>query len=209
MDNENQPIVISYLRLRKLLGTLGILLPVFLVVGVALFSADDHFQPSISDYYHTDMRDVFVGFMIGFSFFLFTYSGYKGDRIFTALAGIAAMGVAFFPTAEEGADCNLICTIHFICGVVFFLVLSIISFFLFVKSDQLPEDLGEKKKNRNRIYRICGIIMFICLVIMALYFQIFEDDWPKTTIFWGETIALWAFGVSWLVKGEAISILND
>jgi putative copper export protein len=61
---------------------------------------------------------------------------------------------------------------------------------------------------RNRIYRICGAAMAVCIVLMALYFilpgSIGGPLSRYNAVFWLETIAIVSFGISWLVKGEAI-----
>ena len=63
-----------------------------------------------------------------------------------------------------------------------------------------------RKKIRNTVYYVCGFIMLGCVLGIGLYFLVLEsertEDW--NLVFWCETIALMAFGVSWLVKGEII-----
>jgi hypothetical protein len=82
-------------------------------------------------------------------------------------------------------------------------LLACISLFLFTKSK------GRKTKQkiiRNRIYRIAGIIILVSISLIAVYH--FGDYGTTNTnlkpIFWLETIALFAFGSSWLIKGEII-----
>ena len=59
---EDKDFVTSYLNLRKAVGWLGILLPIVLAVGFAVFGAafgrDDPFPDSISAYYYTIMDTV-------------------------------------------------------------------------------------------------------------------------------------------------------
>jgi uncharacterized membrane protein len=204
MANNNNTHVISYLTLRKLLGGLGISLPIILVVGAAVAPDVEAFQSSISQYYHTPLRDVFVCILTSFGLFLFTYKGYESkDDWASNLAGICALAVAFFPTSIGECE-EFACRIHFISASLFFLLLSYIAYFLFTKSDKDEADRTKEKRMRNRIYRICAFTMVGCLILLALYFFLFETQWPKTTAFWLETIALWAFGVSWLVKGKTI-----
>jgi len=199
MSHDN--LVISYLTLRKLLGGLGIALPIIMVVGAAIASGTDAFQPSISQYYHTPMRDIFVCILTSFGIFLFTYKGYPEDRWPSNLAGVAALCVAFFPTSV--GDCEaFVCRVHFVSAAAFFLLLAYISYFLFTKTHPHNKQLTPQKKTCNQIYRICGVIMAGCILLLAIYFFFLEDQLPKTTAFWLESVALWAFGVSWLVKGK-------
>jgi hypothetical protein len=47
--------------------------------------------------------------------------------------------------------------------------------------------------------------MIICLIAIAIYMNFIQNDNSQSSfVFWAETIALVAFGVSWLTKGEAI-----
>ncbi len=54
---------------------------------------------SISGYYYTDMRNIFVGTLCALGVFLVAYRGYDGvDESITNVAGFAAIGVALCPT---------------------------------------------------------------------------------------------------------------
>ena len=47
--------------------------------------------------------------------------------------------------------------------------------------------------------------MLACLIIILVYKILQKENTHETSIvYWGETVALVAFGVSWLTKGEAI-----
>jgi hypothetical protein len=95
--DENQ-LVISYLCLRRFVGWIGTLLPIVLLVGVVISSTQAR-PDSISGYYYTDMRNVFVGALCALGAFLGAYDGYdKVDRWITDIAGFCAIGVAFCPT---------------------------------------------------------------------------------------------------------------
>ena len=132
--------------------------------------------------------------------FLFFYSGYdKIDNLFGNLAGVFAIGVACIPITK-GPQLDTKGIIHYVCAILFFITLIIFSTILFVKSDKIQEKTAQKTL-RNRIYRICGIVMIICLLTIALQEPL---GLPKVIVFWGETVALFMFGVSWLTKGEAL-----
>ncbi|MHC1705386.1 MAG: hypothetical protein AB9846_15880 [Tenuifilaceae bacterium] len=59
LNKGNNSIIISYKALRRLIGILGILLPVICIIGGFWF-AKDPVQQSISLYYYTNMRDFLV-----------------------------------------------------------------------------------------------------------------------------------------------------
>lgn len=196
--------LISYLTLRKTLGILGIILPVILPFGVFLFSTEKA-QDSISHYYYTVMGDVFVGILWAFGLFLFTYEGYRktkndkiSDNVITNIAGILAIGIALFPTHPHppASSPGWIGAVHLICAALFFLILGGISLFIFTKSPL--------KKKQNRVYKVCGWIIWLCLLILLVYFLFFQNSWPRMTVYWVELVMLWAFGMSWIVKGKAL-----
>ena len=95
---DGNQLVISYLYLRRFVGWIGTLLPIVLLVGVAISSAQAR-PDSMSGYYYTDMRNVFVGALCALGAFLGAYDGYDCvDRWITNVAGFGAIGVAFCPT---------------------------------------------------------------------------------------------------------------
>jgi hypothetical protein len=65
-------LVISELTLRKAIGLLGVPLPVILALGCWLRGGCTTFESSISAYYGTDMRDVFVGVLLAIALFMFS-----------------------------------------------------------------------------------------------------------------------------------------
>jgi hypothetical protein len=192
----------SYLALRKAVGWIGILLPFILMLGVFIIFKGEIIQKSISHYYHSGMGDVFVGTLCAVALFMFFYSGYdKWDDWAGNVAAIFAIGVAWFPATEAGAS-DLTGKIHFTCAALFFLTLAIFSLFLFTRKGSNPTP---QKLTRNRIYIVCGIIMITCLVAIAIYLNfIHNDNQGSGFVFWAETIALVAFGVSWLTKGGTL-----
>jgi hypothetical protein len=211
--NTNQDLVISYLALRRGVGILGIALPVVLVIGTLFISTCNTIQPSISDFYYTRMGNFLVGSLCAVGLFLFSYKGYeKKDKIAGKLASLFAVCIAFFPTGgpDASSSCNFlhrnsdswVSTIHDISAAAFFITLAYFSLFLFTIKSATPQKLM-----RNRIYKICGYTILSCIVLLLLYFNIkplqtaLKDYKP---VFVLETVALWAFGFSWLTKGEAI-----
>ena len=59
-QKSDYPYVLSYLDLRRWVGTIGIALPFVLIFGKLIFEGGG-LLPSISAYYYSVMRDVFVG----------------------------------------------------------------------------------------------------------------------------------------------------
>lgn len=192
----------SYMALRRAVGWIGILLPFVLMFGLSVLFKERPVLRTISLYYHTGMRDVFVGAICAIALFLFFYRGYdKWDNLAGNLAGFFALGVALFPTAKGGPQ-NWAGIVHLICASFFFIILAGFSIFLFTRKGSRPT---RQKRSRNRIYVICGSVMIASLVSIIVFF-IFTDFVHSRSrfIFWAETIALVAFGISWLTKGGAL-----
>ncbi len=209
---SDQPLVFSYLELRKAIGVLGIGLPFVLSIGAAIIFRTG-IQSSISAYYHTGMGDVFVGILCVIGFFLFSYRGYRHERcdnIAGNLACVFAVGVALFPVApDEGATscAGIVGWVHIAFAMLFFSTLTYFSLFLFTKTDPQKEP-KPRKLLRNKIYKACGYTMGSCIVLIAVYFFL-QDTLAShlkayNPIFWLEALAILAFGISWFTKGEAI-----
>jgi len=193
-------VIVSYLTLRKVVGTLGMALPVVVAIWGFALQHRVELLPSISDYYGLRTRDAFVGILCTIAWFLFTYRGYeRSDDLAGNCACIFALGVALFPVSGSRVEH----VIHFLAAAALFLVLAYFALFLFTKSSGFET---HAKLLRNRVYRVCGVVMLVCIGLIAAY-QIAPTSptlarWNP--VFWLETIALWAFGFSWFVKGEAI-----
>ena len=214
--------VLSYLKLRQTIGFMGILLPIVLFFIPLIFTPCKEMQPSISHYYYTSLHIVFVGMLCVLGAFLITYRGVeKYENPLSNLAGICCWGVATFPTPfdtdfKEGCGCQLVSLLHkmppavgythFISATMMLLCFAAISFFIFPKHDNKAIDpIDPKKTLRNRIYRTCATIIIISILIIAYFDFVLkhqqEGTWLDYTTFIFETTSLWAFGLSWLIKG--------
>lgn len=68
-NHENLQII-SYLTLRTLIGSFGVLLPIVLAVGGLISTGSLTLESSISSYYETSMRNEFVGILFVLRFFV-------------------------------------------------------------------------------------------------------------------------------------------
>lgn len=215
--------MINTVRLRCMLGWLGILLP-WIVVLLYL-----EFPGSISEtYYKAKTITPFMVILGSSAFLLMSYKGYdKIDDIVNTLSGVCALGICAFPcytytmaglnVGTFGVPIDISETIHVISAILFFTLLSINSLFLFTKTGEkrvfdgnilhyiknlfkTPTTAGENKKKRNIIFRVCGIGMISSFLIMLLpYFRI--QTWLV------EAIALFFFGISFLTKANRYKFL--
>ncbi len=199
---SSEGLVISYLTLRRAVGTIGMAFPFVLAIGaVALEGAA--LQDSISDYYGTAMRNVFVGLLFAIALFLYSYRGYeKVDERAGKVACFSAIGVALFPTTSQTLWVH---RAHFTFATSLFLTLSYFSLFLFTKTDPTKPPTAEKKK-RNKVYVVCGVLMLAAIGMAALCIltPLGAAIANVRPVFWLESIALEAFGISWMTKGEAL-----
>lgn len=198
-------LIVSYLTLRKVIGVLGVALAGLCVASGIIFGTGA-VESSISAYYLTNMRDLFVGVLVTAGAFLLTYTGYdRTDNVLSSIAGVAAIGVAIFPMAYTapgnifGLGMPFVGILHYIAAAVFFIALAYISYFQFTKGSSDTR----KKRQRNLVYRISGIVMFGFLVLVGLEAAL-PIDGGYYFILIAEAIMLIAFGASWFVKGEAI-----
>lgn len=227
-DQPKADLVLSFTRVRTALGILGMSLPIVLVLGGILDQprmdvATGRIEPTISDFYHTTYRDIFVGTLCAIGVFLISYRGYrreKGDWIdddwLATTAGIGAFGVAFFPNEGGGANVvsmtqrligtDLTPILHYLSALVFFTSLAAFCFVKFARTCSM---------GRRKIYIACGwgIVAALILTAIAVIFKRFVGGAGKdivldyNLIFWFEALGIWAFGLSWLVKSKADLIM--
>ena len=198
--SSNNRVFVSFVTLRRVVGVLGMALPVVVALWGFYFLGGIEIQSSISGYYGLRTRDDFVGILCVIAWFFFAYRGYeRKDDIAGDLACLFALGVAFFPNDGQAWER----VVHFASAAALFLVLSYFSLVLFTKSGPTRTP---QKKIRNRIYRVCGVIMLVCIISIGLYSWLLDDTVVSRVnpVFWLESLMLWAFGISWFVKGETL-----
>jgi hypothetical protein len=242
---EKNQLIVSYLVLRQAVGWVGTLLPVVLVVGNAISSTASR-PDSMSGYYYTDMRNIFVGALCALGVFLGAYNGHDNvDRWMTNIAGFGAIGVALCPTkpavcAASAGACpassvprlstsqQVVGDIHLVFAAVTFIALALMAL-RFAKAGKTPPGLGLMDRilfglgfgkpggggqprpyaADDIVYRASGITILSC-VLLAVASNLLPASvnahWPLLFIF--EAIAVFAFGVSWFVKGQTIQAIR-
>ena len=215
----------SYLGLRRGLGLLGLSLPLVLL-GVTFTSAGLDLQPSISAYYYIPhLGQLMVGVLWAIGIFLIYYQGYPTiplsfrrlppwisrhltDANLTTLAGIGALVTAILPTCKTRHPCDImvIAGFHLVGSVTFLLTLAVLSIWSFTETDKPSTKLLPEKRRSNTVYRICGWTIIACLVgcAIALIADIPAIGPIINPVVWLESIAILAFAISWLVKGDAL-----
>lgn len=223
----------SYRIIRLAVGFLGLLLPIILIVEEAAFLRGGvQVRGSLSAYYHSPMQDAFVGCLCVIGFMLATYMGGETrtwDFWVSTLAGIAVLGVVFFPTSRPPGEASsgpcgspkaLGCSpvestlgehqtavVHATCAIVFIICLAIMSL-LFGMAEVVTDNDGSTSSGHRVQGRIRNPVLFwthnaLALVILAAGAWAFwgAQEASLKPLYIGEVAAVWAFGISWLLAG--------
>jgi hypothetical protein len=201
------PVVLTYLALRKAVGAVALALPFALAIPWYLLR-DGLIESSISSYYYTGMRNLFVGSLCAIAMFMLCCRGYdRRDEVAGVLSSVFALGVAFFPTSPDTCASSLqtrIGTVHYAFAALLFLTLAYFCLVLF-KMTSADKEPTLQKRQRNRVYTVCGYAILASLGLLLLLrvaLNIQHLIGTVGTAFVFETTSLLAFGVAWLVKGE-------
>lgn len=196
----------TYLSLRYGTGIITLCFPVLvwlagLVGGVGL-------QSSISAYYWADgyspspVRVWFIGVLFALASFFYLYKGFTArENIAFNLAGLFAIGVAYFPTPWGCAtECPKF-TVHGFCAVSAFACLVYVVWFC--SSDTLAElkDPALEEKYKARYRRISLVMAASPLAAFALNAFLGR---PGALLFFVESCGLWAFAYYWWVKNDEL-----
>jgi hypothetical protein len=201
------PVVLSYLALRKAVGAVALGLP--FAVSIPLLILGNHMiESSISGYYYTGMRNLFVGSLCAIGMFMLCCRGYdRKDEVAGMFSALCAVGVAFFPTRPEGdatSSQRVEGTVHYIFAALLFSTLAYFCLALF-RMSAANKTMTRKKVQRNMVYSACGVVIIASIGVIAVvkllqFIHVLENVGP--TVFCFETTALLAFGTAWLIKGE-------
>lgn len=208
----------SQYRLRKAIGVLGVLLPVLLL------ATHGSLLHSMSHYYYTPATVFFISILFAFGLILIAYKGHPpvdkeliSDDRATTLAGLSILIAVIVPAGSDGslgpvpfqehpylfghkAD-GFTNTVHLLTAGLFLVILGYMSYSKFVLSPWISD-------SRKNLYKWCGLIVWACVAILILIllaentFNFDFNDYIPGHVFWFECIALWAFGLSWMLKGK-------
>jgi hypothetical protein len=188
---------LSYRNMRAITGYVGLTLPVVLLLaGVA----DGHIESSLSAYYYTKVGNVFTGALCVIGVFLLAYrlTALAIDNFATTLAGIFALGVAFFHAAPDNATLSQLrlADVHLACATALFILLGAISLFLF------PRDIVDQKWRANW-YMALGALIWLSIVLMPALNWLAGSFYDNDHVFFIlETVCVMAFAVSFILKGH-------
>lgn len=181
------------------------LFPLLLFFGGLLHGVE--WQDSMSAYYYATVGDAtpamrvwFIGLLYALGAFLFLYKGFsKLEDWSLNFAGIFAVGVARFPMPwPAGSGSNL--NIHYICAVLMFICVGIVTLFCTNQTLELVAD-PKKRKMFSIGYRIAGSSMVFLPIIFCLYNEFLPELAERShQVFWLEAVCIWAFALYWFIK---------
>jgi hypothetical protein len=210
-DNEPR-YVRSYVFTRFAIGVLGVLLPpVLVLLEPALFDGLPAPRGSLSAYYYSGLREVFVGGLWAIGVFLVVYKflDFSWESLLSSLAGVAAVLVAIFPTERPGDGVTLtpfqvklgedtVTAIHYGSAIAFIaLLIPIVLFF--------ARDEGQREHRSWQGFHTISAAFILFGAALAGFAGI--TGGPDKGVLYGEWIAIWAFGASWLSKGAEWKVL--
>lgn len=206
MESDNK--VFDYRTLRLLMGIIALFMP----IAVVIFS--NKALSSISASYYTDSRDIFVGALFIVGAFLLAYNGHETNQaIASKVAAIAAFCVAYFPTSCDVCEATVETYIHYLSAITLFSILAYFCFVFFRK--KIKDSLG-KELLRSRIYFLCGSLMTACILMLILVFLLIKFGIISQElvdrlhiVYFGEWIAMTAFGIAWIVAGKSFKFFVE
>jgi hypothetical protein len=220
-EGDAKRYVRSYLLLRVMIGVIGIGLPFALVLIDGGWLGGSPFpRNSLSAYYYSGVRELFVGSLCAIGVFLVAYkvAEVNLDNTLSLLAGMAALGVAFFPTDRPRDSIPLtplqdklgetaVATVHYGSAAVFIISLGVISFCFGLREGARPPVPGNRPPAFWRAFHwaCAGVIALALLFVLVT--EVFSVG-PRESLLIGEALSVWAFGVSWLWKGLEVDMLR-
>lgn len=209
----------SYVFTRFGIGVLGVLLPVALVLlEPALFSGLPAPRGSLSAYYYSGVREVFVGglWAIGVFLIIYKFLDFSWESLLSSVAGVAAVLVAVFPTERPGDGIPLnpfqvkfgegvVSGIHYATAGTFIVLLVPITLLFALKEGKRADNgsrfSGEFWRGFHSVAAVCILAGAVLAAVAGI------TGGPDRGVLYGEWIAVWAFGISWLAKGAELDVL--
>lgn len=216
----------TYLSLRVGVATLGIALPLLLLVGGS--AAGIPWQPSMSAYYHATpqapgpslepcpvagtpaglpagtMRNVFVGILFAVGAMLYVNKGFsKRENWALNIAGVTAFGIALFPMSwcESASRFSL----HGTFALAFFASILFVCEFCSSQTLRWLRDDVQRRRFRNAYH---AIAVLMAVSPLAAFVANLTGSGQSHFIFFAEAFGILSFVIFWLVKSYEIRLIS-
>lgn len=215
----------TYFTLRLALGVLALSLPLALYVG-GWWLQGIRLQPSISAYYHSDVRDIMVGMLCAIGCGLIAYKGFSRREDWALnLGGVLACCIALFPMnpadalaciqpgcvgecleqslrLDRTADVAITSKLHYPAAMSFYVVLGFVM--IFCSHSTLHLVPAKERRWYLAAYPTLGVLFVGSMVAVYMLLNSFaptateecRDRWK----FWVEVAGIASFAAFWLVK---------
>ena len=183
---------------------------------------------SISASYYTEAHDVFVGALFIIGALLVGYQGHtKLEMVVSKLGAFAAFIVATYPTACDKCENSIESTIHYAAAAILFGATAYFCLGPFrmgamdkktsgereavnaieTEKKRAEEQKAKEAKERIVFYWVCGLVIVACLLgaFLSNFVMTNETRQSLQFVYRVEWIALWTFGLAWLVAGKVIT----
>lgn len=202
----------TYRCLRTVMVVVAVALPFGLLIAAGFIGP----KPSMSAFYHSEMRNVFVGCVFALGVCLYIYKGYNSlENHCLTVAGFSLFGVALAPTSapsaannsEYSANWNLP-WLHNTSAILFFSMIAVVCIFarnhgLYTSSEDHGV-LGPVRYNRRYAawYNATATVMVLVLVVgLTLWLR---NRFNDGALFWLEACAIWTFAAYWILKSHEL-----
>jgi hypothetical protein len=211
----------TYLLLRVVVGVVGILLPPFLIVlDSRIFQDVPESRGSLSAYYYSGGREIFVAALVLMGTVLGTYKIFERnlDNLCSALAGLAAVAIALFPTGlpsdttvptplQRELSVEWVERIHYGAAATLIVLLGVVSITFGIREGNRDPKKTQKLSpyEWRRYHFLCAAIVFAALATYVVAKVTVEL--PNLLLF-AEWAAVWAFAASWFAAGWEWPVLR-
>jgi hypothetical protein len=158
------------------------------------------------------MRNILVGALCVLGVFLLLYDvSVRVDRWITNAAGVGVLGVAFLPGSPDvphlTTSQEVIGNLHVFFAAIAFVALSV-TMWRFAAAVSDGPDAPPPSPRAALFYRASACVMlgFVILSGVAILLPVSVQN-TTLAIYLCEALAIFTFGISWLVKGRALDPL--
>lgn len=158
---------------------------------------------SISGFYYTPARGLFVGTVVAIGVALMAYRGYtRGENVLLNAAGGLAVVVALCPTVDPGLPGRTVGNLVHAGAALAFFALAALSIMVYGHKTISALPRPEVRRLYRTIYRVLTVMVVLFPAAALLLAWAVESS---AALFAVETAALSAFAAFWLVKTHELA----